>query len=108
MTTKLTKSNSSILKEEGIKILDFWASWCGPCKTLKPKFESVSNNDDYSNIKFITAKVDEDDYVKQLAVDNGVRKIPTLAIIDSNGELIKKVNGMKTEEDIINIIKNIV
>ena len=72
-------------------LVDFFATWCGPCKMMGPVLESVSSNRD--NIKII--KVDVDKF-ESLARTYGVMSIPTL-ILFKNGQVIDKKVGFLAE-----------
>ena len=72
-------------------LVDFFATWCGPCKMMGPVLESVSSNRD--NIKII--KVDVDKF-ESLARTYGVMSIPTL-ILFKNGQAIDKKVGFLAE-----------
>ena len=61
--------------KEGITLVDFWAEWCGPCKSFGPIFEKVS--EDHPNLRF--AKVDTE-AEKELASMAGITSIPTLMV----------------------------
>ena len=76
-TIDLKKDNfQEIVTDNEIVIVDFWAPWCGPCKTFGPVFEAVSEKHD--NIKF--AKVNTEDE-QELAANFQIRSIPTLMIL---------------------------
>ena len=99
MEIKVNKdSYEKELKDKGIIIVDFFATWCGPCMMLSPILEELSK--DYKVCKI---NVDEE---QELAMENAVMSIPTV-LIYKDGELKNKFIGYKTKEEIENIIKGI-
>lgn len=90
---------SEVLKSNHIVILDFWATWCGPCRALGPILESFTNKN--SNVKIGKINVDEE---AELARKFEIMSIPTL-IIFKNGELINKSIGLVSESKIAELIK---
>ena len=83
----LTDANfeSEVIKADIPVLIDFWATWCGPCKAVAPIVEDLANE---YNGKIKIGKVDVDEN-QQTAIKYGIRSIPTLLII-KNG----KVNDM--------------
>ena len=83
----LTDANfeSEVIKSDIPVLIDFWATWCGPCKAVAPIVEDLANE---YNGKIKIGKVDVDKN-QQTAIKYGIRSIPTLLII-KNG----KVNDM--------------
>jgi len=83
----LTDANfeSEVIKSDIPVLIDFWATWCGPCKAVAPIVEDLANE---YNGKIKIGKVDVDEN-QQTAIKYGIRSIPTLLII-KNG----KVNDM--------------
>ena len=74
-------------------VVDFYATWCGPCKMFGPVFEKVSNE---SSITFI--KIDVDAH-EDIARKYGIMSIPTVVLLN-NGEVEKKHMGFMTEEEL--------
>lgn len=76
------------------KILYFSAPWCGPCKTLGPIMESLQGQINYQKVN-----VDTDN---KLSVEYGIRNIPTLILLDENGNPLDKIVGLHSKESILN------
>ncbi len=89
--TILTKDNfdKEVLSAEQLTVVDFWASWCGPCMMLKPIFEELSG--EMPEVKFCKADVDEE---RDLAIEYGVESIPTLLFF-KGGELVDTLVGYR-------------
>ena len=89
--TILTKDNfdKEVLSAEQLTVVDFWASWCGPCMMLKPIFEELSG--EMPEVKFCKADVDEE---RDLATEYGVESIPTLLFF-KGGELVDTLVGYR-------------
>ncbi|MBF0357419.1 MAG: thioredoxin [Magnetococcales bacterium] len=98
-TIDLTKENfQQIVSDNDMVIVDFWASWCGPCKTFAPIFEKVSEQ--FPDIVF--AKV-ETDQQQELAGSFQIRSIPTLMIFREK-IIIFSQPGMLPEEPFVEIV----
>lgn len=72
-----------------VVVVDFWATWCGPCKMISPVFEKVSDTKAGETIGFYKVDVDEQ---SQIAQEVGVRAMPTFVFF-KNGEKIETVVG---------------
>lgn len=90
------------LQSQGNKVLvDYWAKWCGPCKTLIPKLESFEN--EYPNIKFVKVDVDSE---QQFAMSLGIRSVPTVMIFDGD-KLVDRSSGVNDDSYYKNILNNL-
>ncbi len=81
-------------------LVDFWASWCGPCKMLSPVVDEVASESDGS-YKVGKVNVDEEG---ELAMQFGIASIPTLLVF-SGGELVNKSVGLITKDEILDLLK---
>ena len=99
----LTKDNfeQEVLKASLPVVVDFWATWCGPCQMLGPFLEEVANENEG---KFIVGKVNVDDQV-ELAMQYKVASIPTLLVFE-NGEVTKKTMGFMPKDRLLDFINN--
>ena len=80
-------------------VLDFWATWCGPCKMIAPILEQIADEYD-GKIKVAKANVDEQ---MDLAMEYKVEVIPTLFYFN-DGEMMKKTVGVMTKQEILDIV----
>ena len=86
-------------KIEGACIVDFFATWCPPCKMLAPVFEKVS--EEYKEkLKFYKINVDNDG---KIAEKYNIMHVPTLVLF-KNGEPVNKVSGFISEKELTNFI----
>lgn len=92
-----------VLKSEVPVLVDFWAPWCGPCKTIAPLLEEIAN--EYGG-KVKIAKVNVDDN-QEYANKYNVRGIPNLILI-KDGEVKEQIVGNVPKQEIVSKIDKVV
>ncbi|WP_372713575.1 thioredoxin [Ilyobacter sp.] len=78
---------TEVLEGKGVVLVDFWASWCGPCKMLGPILDELSEE-----VTVNICKVNVDEY-SGLAAEYGIRSIPTM-IVFKDGEKVDQLVGL--------------
>ncbi|MCI6692377.1 MULTISPECIES: thioredoxin [unclassified Clostridium] len=86
--------NEVVLNYEGVVLVDFWATWCGPCKMIAPVIEEVSK--EVSNARFVKIDVDENE---NLANKYQISSIPTLMIF-KNGTPVDTLVGFMPKDSL--------
>lgn len=84
------KELEALLHKERLVLVDFWATWCMPCKMLAPVIEQIAG--EYAG-KVTVAKVDIDEH-EELAMQYGIQSIPTVLLFE-NGKLVEREVGVK-------------
>lgn len=92
---------NEVLKNDKLTVVDFFATWCGPCQMLAPVLEKISNENDDLNI----VKVDIDESV-ELAIKYQVEVVPTLVIF-KNGNPVKTLEGFRSEKELLEEINKL-
>jgi len=98
----LTSANFEELTSKGLVLIDFWATWCGPCRMLGPVLDQVAEE---MGDEAIVAKINIDEE-QDLAVKFGVRSIPALFIL-KDGEVIESFVGVKDKSTLVNSLKSV-
>lgn len=89
MAQKVTNENFEQLKAAGKPlVIDFWATWCGPCRKIAPDVEALAEQ--YAD-QVIIAKCDVEE-ADEVAAEFGIRNIPTLVFI-KDGQVVDKLVG---------------
>ncbi|MBQ2521997.1 MAG: thioredoxin [Bacteroidales bacterium] len=90
METIITNNNiDQVLATDQLVVIDFWATWCGPCRMLSPTIEELAG--EYAG-KAVVAKCNVDD-CEDAAVRFGVRNIPNVVFI-KNGQVVDRSVGL--------------
>ena len=80
-------------------LLDFWASWCGPCRMVSPIVDEIAQ--EHPEIKVGKVNVDEQ---QELAAAFSVMSIPTLCVL-KDGKIVKQATGARPKEQILEMLK---
>ncbi len=101
-TFEVTKDNfdSEVLMSETPVLVDFWATWCGPCKMIAPIVEEIA--EDYEG-KVKVGKLDADAH-QEILMDYGIMGIPTL-ILFKGGKPAARITGYRPKEQILKEIE---
>jgi thioredoxin 1 len=96
----ITKDNFDleVLKESKTVLLDFWASWCGPCRMVSPIIDEIAT--ERTDLKVGKVNVDEQ---PELAAKFGVMSIPTL-IVMKDGKVVNQTAGARPKPQILSLI----
>ncbi len=98
---ELNKENfeNEVLKSDKPVLVDFWASWCGPCRMVSPIVDEIAEEN--SDIKVCKVNVDEN---QELAAKYSVMSIPTLLVF-RDGKIVNQMVGAKPKNQILAMIK---
>lgn len=96
----ITKQNfEEVINTDKPVLVDFWASWCGPCMMMSPIVDDIA--EEYS--QYVVGKVNVDDEL-ELAQQFGITSIPTLLVF-KNGKLVNQKVGVTPKDDIIAMLE---
>ena len=100
MLIDVTSSNfeKEILNSDKTVLLDFWATWCGPCQMIAPTVHEIA--DECADV--LVGKVNVDDQ-PALAQQFGIVSIPTL-IVMKNGQIVNKAVGLRSKEQLLSML----
>ncbi|WP_165213248.1 thioredoxin [Streptococcus tangpeifui] len=88
---------------QGLVLVDFWATWCGPCRMQSPILEQMSEEYDEDELRVLKMDVDEN---PETARKFGIMSIPTL-LFKKDGQVVKQVAGVHTKDQIKQIIAEV-
>ncbi len=103
MTQVVTDATFETETKDGVVLVDFWATWCGPCRMQAPILEQLSSEIDEDELRIYKMDVDEN---PETARNFGIMSIPTL-LFKKDGEVVKQVAGVHSKDQIKAILAEI-
>jgi thioredoxin 1 len=98
MIKEITSKEFKEVIKDGKVVIDFFATWCGPCKMLSPVMDEISS--ELKDVNFYKIDVDKNEDV---AMEYGIMSIPTI-IIFKDGKVVNSIVGLKSKDELISII----
>ena len=83
-----------------MKVLDFYADWCGPCQMLIPIMEELEK--EHEDVEFVRINIDEQ---REMAEKYEIMSIPTLIFLDDNDNIVETLIGLHSKKDIEKILQ---
>ena len=99
MVDEITDATFEEETSEGVVLIDFWATWCGPCKMQSPVIDQLSEEMD--DVKFTKMDVDQN---QETARNLGIMAIPTL-LIKKDGKIVDRLTGYTPKEKLSDEVK---
>ncbi|MGK0551420.1 thioredoxin [Enterococcus faecalis] len=102
MLQAITDKDFAAETDEGLVLIDFWATWCGPCRMQAPILEQLAEEYDEDELKIVKMDVDEN---PETPASFGIMSIPTL-LLKKDGEVVEKAVGVHSKDQLKAMINN--
>lgn len=102
MAKAITDATFSAETDNGLVLIDFWATWCGPCRMQAPILDQLTEEYEGDELKIVKLDVDENQETPQ---SFGIMSIPTL-LLKKDGEVVEKVVGVQTKDQLKALVAN--
>lgn len=99
----INKSEFEAMKNDGMLLVDFFATWCGPCKMLAPVLEELASKFE-GKLNIVKVDVDKD---SDLAMQFGIMSVPTM-ILFKDGQPIKQIQGFQPAPQLENLLNQLI
>lgn len=99
----INKSEFEAMKNDGMLLVDFFATWCGPCKMLAPVLEELAPKFE-GKLNIVKVDVDKD---SDLAMQFGIMSVPTM-ILFKDGQPIKQIQGFQPTPQLENLLNQLI
>jgi thioredoxin 1 len=101
MAIEVTDKTFNEETDEGLVLVDFWATWCGPCRMQAPILEKLADAYDETELKVTKLDVDAN---PETAQNFGIMSIPTL-LLKKDGEVVERLTGVHTKDQLEKVIE---
>lgn len=100
MSQVVTDTTFNEETDKGLVLIDFWATWCGPCRMQAPILDQLAEEYDEDEFRIVKMDVDENPQTPQ---EFGIMSIPTL-LLKKDGQVVEKAIGVHTKEQLRQMI----
>ena len=101
ITTKEEFDERVLLSTKPV-LVDFWATWCPPCRAMAPILEAIVNETEYDVVKI---DIEASEFNKQTAIQYGVQGIPNMKVF-KDGKAVQELIGMKPKQVLIDALSS--